>query len=73
MVVWLHYLGRRFMLVTFTKGLDLQPLEKSVLRRGNMHKTIVDMSLIDSQFAGRLAMGLWRPVDTRYSWRRLVS
>jgi hypothetical protein len=73
MVVLLHYLNRRCLLVTLTEGSDLQPLEKSATRRGHMDREVVHVSLTDARVAGRLVMGLWRPVDTRASWRRLVS
>jgi hypothetical protein len=59
--------------VTLIEGLDLQPIEKSATRRGNMDRGVVHVSLIDARFVGKLSMDLWRLVDTRASWRRSVS
>jgi hypothetical protein len=38
-----------------------------------MEKVVVHVSLIDARAVGRLVMDLWRLVDNRASWRRLVS
>jgi hypothetical protein len=73
MVALLHYLNRRFMSVTLINGLDLQLLKKSAVGRGHMDIEIIHVNLKDAQVVGRLVMGLWRPVDSRASWRRLVS
>jgi hypothetical protein len=73
MVALLHYLDRRCLSVTLIEGSDLQPLEKSAVRRGHMDIKVVHVNLTDARVAGKLAMGLWRLVDNRASWRRLVS
>jgi hypothetical protein len=37
-----------------------------------MDITVIHVSLTDARVAGRIAMGLWRPMDIEASWRRLV-
>jgi hypothetical protein len=61
------------MSVTLIEGLDLQPLEQSAVRRGNMDIAVINVNLTYDQGASKLSMGLWRPMDNRASWRRLVS
>jgi hypothetical protein len=73
MVALLHYLDRRFLSVTLIEGSELHPVQQSGVRRGHMDITVVHVNLTDARVVGRLAMGLWRPVDNRASWRRLVS
>jgi hypothetical protein len=49
--------------VTMTEGSDLQPLEKGVVRIGNMDIIVVHVNLTNFQIVGRLVMGLWRSVE----------
>ena len=42
--------------MTLGEGLDLQPLDKSAMRRGHMDKASIHVSLIDARFVGKLAM-----------------
>jgi hypothetical protein len=58
--------------MTLIKGLKLQPLEQSAVRRGHMDIKVIHLNLTDTRVADRLVMGLWRPMDNGASWRRLV-
>jgi hypothetical protein len=68
-----HYLDRRFLLVILIEGSCLQPLEKSAMRREHMEIEVIHVNFTDARVAGIIEMGLWRPVENKASWRRLVS
>jgi hypothetical protein len=67
MVSLLHYLDRRCLPVTLIEGSELQPIQQSEVRIENMDITVVHVNLTDALVAGRPAMGLWRPVNSRDS------
>jgi hypothetical protein len=73
MVALLDYLSWRCLPVTSIDGLELHPVQQSGVRRGHMEIEFIHVDLTDAQFAGRPTMGLWRLVDSRDTWRRLVS
>jgi hypothetical protein len=53
--------------MTLIEGSELQPIQQSEVRIENMDITVVHVNLTDALVAGRPAMGLWRPVNSRDS------
>ena len=71
MVALLHYININSLPITLMERLDLQPLEKRVVRRGNMDIELIHVNPIDVEVAAGLGMGLCRPVENRNSCRRI--
>jgi hypothetical protein len=71
MVALLHYININCLPMKLIERLDLQPLEKCVVRRGNMDIELIHVNPIDAEVSARLGMGLCRPVENRDSCRRI--
>jgi hypothetical protein len=73
MVVLLHYLRQEVPVGDIDRGVKPSTPRAECNKERDMDRAVIHVSLTDAQVVGRLVMGLWRPVDTRASWRRLVS